>query len=66
MARQWRCAVVGTGMVGEWHVRTIPNLAGAKLVAVCDVAPERAKGALAKNRVEGVPIYTDQAEMLRP
>ncbi|MCY2952978.1 MAG: Gfo/Idh/MocA family oxidoreductase [Planctomycetota bacterium] len=65
MAKQWRCAVVGTGMVGEWHVKTVPHVPATTLVAVCDVATERAKAALEKNKLVGVPIYTDQAEMLR-
>ena len=39
MSRQWKAAVVGTGVVGEWHVRMIPKLANCKLVAVCDPDP---------------------------
>ncbi len=65
MARQWRCAVVGTGVVGEWHVRTIPTLPNAKLVAVCDVEPAKSTAALEKNKLTGVPQYADLAEMLR-
>jgi predicted dehydrogenase len=41
MARQWKAAVVGTGVVGEWHVRLIPKLPNSKLVAVCDVICEK-------------------------
>ncbi len=65
MAKQWRCAVVGTGVVGEWHVRVIPRVPGAKLVAVCDIIPEKAKAALEKNKLSGVPIYSSEAEMLK-
>jgi UDP-N-acetyl-2-amino-2-deoxyglucuronate dehydrogenase len=65
MLRQWRCAVVGTGVVGEWHVRTIPKVAGCELVAVCDVAEPNAKRALDKNNLGQVPLYTDAAEMYR-
>ena len=65
MAKTWRCAVVGVGTVGEWHVRVLPTLANAKLVAVCDVVGEHAKAALEKNKISGVPIYADQGEMLR-
>jgi predicted dehydrogenase len=64
MPRQWRCAVVGTGVVGEWHVRTIPTVPNARLVAVCDRDPNKAAAALAKNRFEHVPRYTDLGEML--
>ena len=65
MAKVWRCAVVGTGVVGEWHVRLIPQLPNAKLVAVCDLKPEKAKAALEKNKLTGVAIYSDLAEMLK-
>ncbi len=65
MARQWKSAVVGTGVVGEWHVRLIPKLPNCSLVAVCDVAPERAKAVLDRNNVAGVPIFSDIREMLR-
>ncbi len=64
MAKQWRCAVVGTGTVGQSHVRVIPTLAEAKLVAVCDLIHERAQAVLAKHNVHNVPIYTEMQEML--
>jgi len=65
MPRQWRCAVVGTGVVGEWHVRTIPQIPGANLVAVCDILPDKAAAALEKNKLAAVTIYADEAEMLK-
>jgi UDP-N-acetyl-2-amino-2-deoxyglucuronate dehydrogenase len=65
MAKEWRCAVVGTGVVGEWHVRLIPQLPNAKLVALCDLKPEKAKAALDKNKLPELPIYTSLAEMLK-
>jgi UDP-N-acetyl-2-amino-2-deoxyglucuronate dehydrogenase len=65
MAKQWRCAVVGVGTVGEWHVRAIPEIAVAKLIAVCDVIPQHAKNALEKNKIIGVPIYSDLNQMLK-
>src|SRR5205814_7932154 len=65
MARQWRCAVVGTGVVGEWHVRTVPTVPNCKLVAVCDVDPKRSAAALEKNHLAGVAQYTELPEMLR-
>jgi predicted dehydrogenase len=65
MARQWRCAVVGTGTVGEWHVKTLPKISGCELVAVCDLREANGKKALDKNNLSHVPIYTDAAEMYR-
>src|SRR5687768_9354769 len=65
MSRQRKAAVVGAGRVGEWHIRLIPKIPNCSLVAVCDAAPEKAKQALDKNGLVGVPIYTDVREMLR-
>ena len=64
MAREWRCAVVGTGTVGEWHVRTLANLPGCKLVAVCDVKEARLKAAVEKNGIAATH-YTDALELYR-
>ena len=65
MAKQWRCAVVGTGTVGEWHVRVLPKVPDAQLVAVCDVLPDKARAALEKNKLTGIPVFSDEAEMLK-
>lgn len=65
MAKQWRCAVVGPGMVGTTHVRVIPRISNAKLVALCDVKPENAQAALRKAELTGIPIYEDLSQMLR-
>lgn len=64
MSKRWRCAVVGVGVVGEWHVRSISQVPGASLVAVCDLKPEKARAALEKNQLTGVPVFSDQADML--
>ncbi len=68
MAKQWRNAVVGVGVVGEWHVRILKQMAEtsktAGLVAVCDIDVEKAKKALAKNGLEHVPVYADEKELL--
>ena len=65
MAREWKAAVVGTGVVGDWHVRMIPNLPNFSLVAVCDKVPEKGKASLDKNQITGVPLYADLREMLQ-
>ena len=65
MSRTWRCAVVGVGTVGEWHVRTLPQIPGAQLVALCDLQPEKCTAALDKNKLPHVPVYADQFEMLK-
>lgn len=65
MSKQWRCAVVGTGMAGEWHVRLVPKIPNATLVAVCDIDPARSQAALEKNSLTGIPQYVDMADMLK-
>jgi predicted dehydrogenase len=65
MAKQWRAAVIGAGLVGDWHVRVLPKLAETKLVAVCDADVSRANASLAKHQVSGVPVYQTTAEMYR-
>src|SRR5438067_188591 len=65
MSKPWQCAVVGAGTVGRSHIRVIPQLKElAKLVAVCDVAPQRAQAELEKNNLASVPVYEDVAKML--
>lgn len=64
MAKQWRNAVVGVGVVGSWHTQVIPRLGNATLVAVCDVDPEKARTNLKNQGNENVPVYADQREML--
>jgi predicted dehydrogenase len=64
MARQWKAAVVGTGVVGEWHVRMIPKIPNYSLVAICDTIPEKAKASLDKNQITGIPVYADVAQLL--
>jgi UDP-N-acetyl-2-amino-2-deoxyglucuronate dehydrogenase len=64
VSKQWRCAVVGAGMVGATHVRVIPTLANTTLVAICDRKPENAQAALKKAELAEVPIYPNLSEML--
>mgnify|MGYP001031641327 CR=1 FL=1 len=57
-----RAAVIGTGGKGGQHVRVFNGLPGVRLVAICDVDPERladrAKG------LDGVSTYTDPREVI--
>jgi predicted dehydrogenase len=52
-------------MVGTTHVRVIPKIASAKLVALCDTRPANAHAAMEKAGVSGVPVYEDMTEMFR-
>jgi UDP-N-acetyl-2-amino-2-deoxyglucuronate dehydrogenase len=64
MSRTWRIAVVGTGVVGELHVRSMMKLPNCRLVSVCDLETDKGRKALDKNKLS-VPVYTDLQEMLR-
>jgi UDP-N-acetyl-2-amino-2-deoxyglucuronate dehydrogenase len=65
MAKQWRSAVIGTGLVGEWHVKVTSKLPNTTLAAICEIDAEKAKKVLGKYNLANVPVYSDQAEMLR-
>jgi predicted dehydrogenase len=65
MSHHWRCAVVGTGLAGDWHVKTIPLLGNCTLAAVCEPNKTKAASSLEKARLLNVPIHTDVSEMLR-
>lgn len=54
-------AVIGCGDVSVVHLRAIDQLAGSRLVAVCDTDPGTAAAA---GRVAGVPAFTDHRELL--
>ena len=54
-------AIVGTGMISRFHARAIEDVRGAKLVACCDMAAERAN-AFAEE--VGCTPYDDMKKML--
>lgn len=55
-------ALIGCGRIAKNHVGPLTELAGARLVAVCDLVPERARALGTK---AGVPAYTNYHAMLR-
>jgi predicted dehydrogenase len=64
LRKVWRTGVVGVGVVGEMHVRLLGQLPSAKLVAVCDSTPQRARDALARNKLDHLPVYDKLDQML--
>jgi predicted dehydrogenase len=57
-----RIAIVGTGGMANSHARAYAGIKGCKLVAACDVIPERAKAFAERH---GIPkAYGDIEEML--
>lgn len=65
MSKQWRCAIIGSGVIGEWHARVINNLPNTTLAAICDVQPARGAAMLEKNTLPAVPVYDDLAKLLK-
>lgn len=57
-----RFGIVGCGVIAPTHARSIAELPGAELVAVCDVVAEKAQ-ALARNY--STRVYTDYQELVR-
>jgi myo-inositol 2-dehydrogenase/D-chiro-inositol 1-dehydrogenase len=57
-----RVGFVGTGGIAQTHLEALSRIAGAQLVAFCDVDAARAESAAARF---GGRAYTDYAQMLR-
>jgi predicted dehydrogenase len=55
-------ALIGCGRVAGHHLRSISGVEGGRIVAVCDIVEERAKGYGAQYRI---PYFTNYHEMLR-
>ena len=55
-------AIVGCGVIGPTHAMSLRDIDGARLVAVCDVVPEKAEKMA---REYGCAAYTDLDEMLK-
>jgi predicted dehydrogenase len=54
-----RVAVIGVGHLGRHHARILAGLAGARLVAVVDTAPERAAAAAAASGARAAADYRE-------
>lgn len=59
--QELRIGFVGCGGIGKNHLKCWTSQEGAKIVATCDVVPERAESAA---REHGAQAFTDMAEML--
>jgi predicted dehydrogenase len=55
--------IMGCGVIAPWHARSLTgHVKGVRLLAVCDVVPEKAREFAAKFNVP--KVYTDPAELL--
>ena len=59
----FRVALVGCGVISGNHIRAILG-AGQKIVALCDVIPERAKKAADEAGLSDIALFTDYEKML--
>ena len=57
-----RFGVIGCGGISRWHIGAIGSIPDAKLTAVCDELPERARAA---GEEYGVSYYSDLSEFLQ-
>jgi predicted dehydrogenase len=58
-----RIAIIGVGLIGKVHLDNYAKIAGADIVAVCDVNEQEARTVAAKH---GIPnVYTDYRELLK-
>lgn len=62
MEKTLNFAIVGCGVIGPTHARSISHIPGAKLVAACDIVAEKAHR-LAETF--GIDAYTDYNEMFK-
>lgn len=56
-----RVALIGCGRVAGHHLRSIANVPGGRIVAVCDLVAEKAK---AYGQQYNIPAYTNYHDML--
>ncbi len=62
MKKEINFGIVGCGVIAPNHAESIAEIEGAKLVAACDIVPEKAE---AFGKKYGVDYYTDLSKMLQ-
>ena len=62
MGIKMKCAIIGMGLLGTRHADRLNRHETTRVVAVCDVIPEKAKGWAEAN---GANAYSDAEEMLK-
>ena len=61
MSERLRMAVIGVGHLGQHHARILASMPEVHLVAVVDIAPDRAREIA---QAHGVPAFTDSTAVL--
>ena len=62
MAKEIGFGIVGCGVIAPTHAKALAGIEGAKLVAACDIVPERAEKF---GKEYNCDYYTDLAQMLK-
>lgn len=60
--RQFRVALIGCGSIAPNHIQSIQTVENARLVALCDLKPEKCTACIEKFGLDA-KIYTDYIEM---
>jgi predicted dehydrogenase len=63
MPKKWRIAIIGTGVVGNMHLRAMKPIEACDVVAVCDLDIGQGKKATTEATVD-IPVYTNLTELL--
>ena len=63
MGKVWKSAIIGYGVVGDWHGTVLRRTDAAELVAVCDVDADAVRGRMRAKHDDAVPVYAVLAEM---
>lgn len=58
-------AILGTGAVAPAHVHSYRQIVNCKILAICDVFPQKAEEFTKANGIMGAAIYSDYHELLR-
>jgi len=61
MSERMRYGLIGCGVIGPWHARSVGVVEDAELVAVCDIVKEKAEKL---SEEHGGEVYTDYEKML--
>lgn len=55
-----RIAIIGAGLISNWHIPAVQAATGAELAGICDKVQERARAAAEKFRINKVYADTDE------
>ena len=62
--QQVKVAIVGIGGRGNWLVQSVARRQDAKVVALCDIIPQKAQHMAGVIQAPDTPVFTDISELL--